>query len=71
MLNQALALPAATEGICLWEADQLEGEYLEFVHTYWTEELEPVLTPIVVDPAHPFPRGGNKALCIGALLERQ
>ena len=29
------------------------------------------VTPIVVDPAHPFPRVLNKALCIGALLETQ
>ena len=38
---------------------------------YWEEELEPILTPIVVDPAHPFPHVLNKALCIGALLEEQ
>ena len=63
-------LPAlAGEGIYLWEARKLEGEHLSFIRSYWKEELEPILTPIVVDPAHPFPRVINKALCIGALLE--
>ncbi len=63
-------LPAlATEGIYLREARKLEGDHLAFIRRYWTEELEPILTPIVVDPAHPFPRVINKALCIGALLE--
>ena len=63
-------LPAlAGEGIYLWEARKLEGDHLAFIRSYWKEELEPILTPIVVDPAHPFPRVINKALCIGALLE--
>ena len=62
-------LPAlAAEGIHLREARQLKGEDLEFVQRYWQEELEPILTPIVIDPSHPFPRVLNKALCIGAVL---
>ncbi len=63
-------LPALDdEGIRFWEARHLEGEHLAFVQRYWREELEPILTPIVVDPAHPFPSVLNKALCIGALLQ--
>ena len=69
--NEDLIPALAAEGIHLWEARQLKGEHLDFVHQYWEEELEPILTPIVVDPAHPFPRVLNKALCIGALLEEQ
>ena len=63
-------LPALAEaGIYLREGGSLEGEELEFVRAYWSEELEPILSPIAVDPAHPFPLVLNKALCIGALLE--
>lgn len=69
--NEDLIPALAAEGIYLWEARQLKGEHLDFVHQYWEEELEPILTPIIVDPAHPFPRVLNKALCIGALLEGQ
>jgi polyphosphate kinase len=64
-------LPAlAAEKIHLWEVDQLQGEHLAFIRRYWRSELEPILTPIVIDPAHPFPRVLNKALCIGVLLEQ-
>ncbi len=69
--NEDLIPALAAEGIYLWEARRLKDEHLDFVRQYWEEELEPILTPIVVDPAHPFPHVLNKALCIGALLEEQ
>ena len=69
--NEDLIPALAAEGIYFWEARQLKDEHLDFVRQYWREELEPILTPIVVDPAHPFPHVINKALCIGALLEEQ
>ena len=65
-------LPAlAVEKIHLWDVEQLQGEHLAYIHSYWRGELEPILTPIVIDPAHPFPRVLNKALCIGVLLEHE
>ena len=67
--NQQLLPALAAEGIHLWEAGQLEGEHPGFIERYWQEELEPILTPIVLDPAHPFPRVLNKALCIAVQLE--
>ena len=67
--NDELLPELAEEGILLWDCEQLDGVHLDFVQDYWRLELEPILTPVVVDPAHPFPRVINKALCIGALLE--
>ncbi len=67
--NEALLPALADEGIRFWEARHLQGDHLAFVQRYWREELEPILTPIVVDPAHPFPSVINKALSIGALLQ--
>ena len=69
--NEDLIPALAAEGIYFWEARRLKDGHLDFVRQYWEEELEPILTPIVVDPAHPFPHVLNKALCIGALLEEQ
>lgn len=67
--NKELLPALAAERIHLCEARKLRGEHLAFIKKYWREELEPVLTPIVIDPAHPFPRVLNKALCIAALLQ--
>jgi polyphosphate kinase len=38
---------------------------------FYQREVDPLLTPITIDPAHPFPRVLNKALCIALLLRRK
>src|SRR5207245_4997504 len=38
---------------------------------YCERELDLLLTPVTVDPAHPFPRVINKALCVAFLLRRR
>ncbi|MEE2659792.1 MAG: polyphosphate kinase 1 [Candidatus Latescibacterota bacterium] len=68
--NEELLPALAEERIFLHDIKDLHGEHLSFIHHYWREELEPILTPIVIDPAHPFPRVLNKALCIAVLLEQ-
>jgi polyphosphate kinase len=39
--------------------------------TFYQHEVDPLLTPITIDPANPFPRVLNKALCIALLLRRK
>ena len=67
--NEELLPALADEGIYIWESQKLTKSHVDYVTSYWEEQLEPVLTPIVVDPAHPFPSVINKALCIGTLLK--
>ena len=67
--NDELLPALSDEGIHLREVHHLTGEQRAFIQRYWKEELEPILTPIAIDPAHPFPRVLNKALCHGVLLE--
>ena len=38
---------------------------------FYEREVDPLLTPVTIDPTHPFPRVLNKALCIGLLLRRK
>jgi polyphosphate kinase len=45
-----------------------EAEDLRF---RFLREIYPLLTPIKVDPAHPFPWVLNKALCLGVWLEEE
>jgi len=50
---------------------ELDAEARRFVDQYCEKELDPLLTPVTVDPSHPFPRVINKALCLGFLLRRR
>ena len=68
--NQELLPALARQRIHLLDVEDLQGEQPAFIRRYWHGELEPILTPIVIDPAHPFPRVLNKALCIGVLLQQ-
>src|SRR5215469_5651448 len=49
----------------------LDPEQEAFIDSYCEKEVDPLLTPVTVDPAHPFPRVLNKALCIALLLKRK
>ena len=69
--NERLRPELAEQGIRVLSIDELDGEALAFVDDYSERELDPLLTPVTVDPAHPFPRVINKALCVGLLLRRR
>ena len=47
----------------------LTGQQREFVNTYFQREVYPILTPLAVDPAHPFPVLLNKSLNVVVLLQ--
>src|ERR1700675_3927182 len=64
--------PALSEnGIRVLGLHELDPAALRFVDEYCEKELDPLLTPVTVDPTHPFPRVINKALCLGLLLRRR
>lgn len=63
-------IPAlAAEGITFaTQADLTPGE-LAWIHTYFDEQVFPVLTPLAIDQSHPFPQLGNKTLNIVCSLD--
>jgi polyphosphate kinase len=69
--NAHLRPALAENGIRVLGLNDLGDEGLHFVNEYCERELDPLLTPVTVDPAHPFPRVINKALCVGFLLRRR
>src|SRR5579863_3316698 len=69
--NLSLRPALAEEGIRVVGMKELTPEQRSFVNEYCTRELDPLLTPVTVDPAHPFPRVINKALCQALLLRRR
>jgi polyphosphate kinase len=69
--NERLRPELAEHGIRVLGIDELDEAALSFVDDYCERELDPLLTPVTVDPAHPFPRVINKALCVALLLRRR
>ncbi len=63
-------LPELVEaGIRFPSIRELDGEQARFVASYFEREVYPILTPLAVDPAHPFPVLLNKSLNIVVLLQ--
>ena len=69
--NAKLRPALAQQGIRVLGLHELDAQAMRFVEEYCERELDPLLTPVTVDPAHPFPRVINKALCLGLLLRRR
>ncbi|MBS1816184.1 MAG: polyphosphate kinase 1 [Acidobacteria bacterium] len=59
------------EKICIRPWDELSNAEREFALDFYEREVDPLLTPITIDPSHPFPRVLNKALCMALLLKRK
>lgn len=69
--NNKLIPALARENIRVLDLKDLDAEQEAFIDDYCEKEVDPLLTPVTVDPAHPFPRVLNKALCIALLLKRK
>lgn len=63
------ALDAAGIRIVPWK--KLRPEDRTLASKYFHEQVDPLLTPVTLDPSHPFPRVLNKALCLALLLNRK
>jgi polyphosphate kinase len=60
-----------TNGVRVLEWDEVDEPARVHALDYYQREVDPLLTPITIDPAHPFPRVLNKALCLALLLRRK
>lgn len=58
-------------GVRVLEWDEIGADERAYALQYYQREVDPLLTPITIDPAHPFPRVLNKALCLALLLRRK
>src|SRR5262249_1759269 len=69
--NDKLRPALAQHGIRVLTLPELDTRARAFVDDYSERQLDLLLTPVPVDPAHPFPRVINKALCVAFLLRRR
>jgi polyphosphate kinase len=66
--NDHLLPELRKQKVRLLEWNELDEEARTHARDYFQREVDPLLTPISIDPAHPFPRVLNKALCLALLL---
>ena len=58
------------QNVVIHEADDLTTDQVAYLQKLFREEIFPVLTPIAVDPAHPFPFIPNLGLALAFELKR-
>ncbi|UOG18497.1 polyphosphate kinase 1 [Acinetobacter sp. PK01] len=69
ILNEEILAKLREEDICFLRRGELTPAQSSWVKKYFQEQVAPVLTPISLDPAHPFPRLVNKSLNFIVTLE--
>lgn len=62
ILNHVLIPEMEEQGIHFVRRREWTSEQAEWVRNYFKEEILPVVSPIGLDPSHPFPRLVNKSL---------
>jgi len=69
--NQHLLPELARHNVRVLKWHDLDRAARTYALSFYQSEIDPLLTPITIDPSHPFPRVLNKALCLALLLRRK
>lgn len=69
ILNEELTPTLDKEGICFLRRSIWDRKQISWAKRFFDRELMPVLSPIGLDPSHPFPRILNKSLNFLVSLE--
>ena len=65
-------LPQLTEeGILLVRPEEMNSEQEQFLWDFFRRTLYPILTPLAIDPGHPFPYLANRSLSLVVSLRTQ
>jgi len=69
--NDELLPALAKQSIRVLSLNELDAKALQAAKVFYDRRVYPMLTPVTVDPSHPFPHVLNKALCIAFVLRRR
>ena len=69
LLNDEILPALRQEGVFFYKRSEWTEEQQTWIRDFFRREVMPVLTPIGLDPAHPFPRVLNKSLNFAVELE--
>ncbi len=67
--EQELRLQLAKQGIHILDYIDLNQEQRTYLQNYFEEQIFPVLTPLAVDPGHPFPFISNLSLNLAVVIQ--
>ena len=67
--NREIVPGLAAHGVDLMTVEDLDERGQEWAAQYFSEQVFPVLTPLAIDPSHPFPQLLNKSLNLAVLLD--
>src|SRR5262249_3645926 len=59
----------SAEGVRLVRPKEVTPEQAKFLASYFERTVLPVVTPLAIDPGHPFPHLANGSLCLVATHE--
>ena len=69
--NESILPALKSEKIRILKFSDLAASTRTHALKFYADEVDPLLTPVTIDPSHPFPRVLNKALCIALLLRHK
>lgn len=58
-------------GFHIIDHEELSDRDREWLRDYFLDQIFPVLTPLAIDPAHPFPFFPNRGACLALRLKRR
>ena len=67
--EKALRPQLAREGIYILDYMDLNQEQRTYLQNYFEQQIFPVLTPLAVDPSHPFPHISNLSLNLAVVVK--
>ncbi|MGB0997746.1 MAG: polyphosphate kinase 1 [Pseudomonadales bacterium] len=68
-LNEDLIPALSKEKIRLLRSSDWKDEQRDWLKRYFSRQVAPIITPVGLDPAHPFPEPANKNLAFMVTLE--
>jgi polyphosphate kinase len=69
--NHGLRTELRLAGVALVSPDELSPKEQAALDLHFQRDIFPVLTPIAIDPVHPFPHVRNKSINVGVIFEKR
>ena len=69
--NRGLKKELRAAGVALLTPEEIDPKEMAALDEHFDKNIFPVLTPIAIDPAHPFPHVRNKGINVGLIFEKR